>query len=87
MNMDYIVAELVAERDRLNAAIGALGGPTGASPQRPTLTFDQGIVQTAGYRINGARKERVFTAAYRRRQSERMKAFWAARRKGVKKSR
>ncbi len=60
MTTDQIVSLLIAERDKLNRAIQALGAPAQS---------------TAPLRHRG------MSAAKRKAVSERMKAYWAARRK------
>jgi hypothetical protein len=69
-----ILALLVTERDKLNLAIAALQGSR-VSPGRPSasisVTADPGVV----------RQRRKRTPAERKAQGERMKAYWAARRK------
>ena len=74
MPTEEIVALLVAERDRLSRAIEALQGPQkrrGRPPKNP----DAG----SGVETRGRRKGR--TAAQRKAQAERMRAYWAKRRK------
>ena len=69
MQIEQIVSLLVAERDRLNRAISALEGSGNKS---------------AGFAAAAApktRKRKPRTAAQRKAHSERMRAFWAARRK------
>jgi hypothetical protein len=78
---DQIIALLVAERDRLNRAIDALQGPSkprGRPPKNPVLG---GI--SAG---SGSQKRRGRTAAQRAAQAEKMRAYWAKRRKESGKS-
>ena len=78
MPTEQILALLVAERDKLNRAIEALQGPTkrrGRQPNSPLATpASPEPAQPA------KRKRRTFTAAQRKQQAERMKAFWAAKR-------
>jgi hypothetical protein len=78
MQTEQIVELLVAERDRLSRAIDALQGsvkrrgrPPGAAAHAPA------VAKPAAKR----RKRAPMSAAARKEQSERMKAFWAARRK------
>lgn len=71
MQTEQIVSLLVAERDRLNRAIEALQGGARRRGRPP------GSASTA----TGVRKRRPRTAEQRRAHSERMKAYWAARRK------
>jgi len=77
MQTEHIVALLIAERDRLNRAIEALGGSTRRRGRQPAS-------QSAPAGAGKSRKRRRFTAAQRKEQSERMRAFWAARRKQKK---
>jgi hypothetical protein len=66
MNIDSIVRELKAERDRLTLAIDALEG-----------TVARGYKNLR----RGVRRRRPMSAAARRRISAAMKARWAQRRK------
>lgn len=78
MHTEHIIALLIAERDRLNRAIEALQGATkrrGRPPRNAgTLTVEEGSAPR--------RKRR--SAAQRKAQAERMKAYWAAKRKKAK---
>jgi hypothetical protein len=70
MQIEQIVTLLVAERDRLNRAITALEGSAGhKSAGSPAAAAPK------------TRKRKARTAAQRKAHSERMRAFWAARRK------
>jgi len=74
MPTEHIVALLVAERDRLNHAIEVLQGPAksrGRPPKNP--------LAAAAPRPEKGRKRR--TAAQRKAQAARMKAYWARRKK------
>jgi hypothetical protein len=78
MQTDHIVALLIAERDRLSRAIEALQGPTkhrGRPPKNALLAGAEVVPQKA------TRKKRTFTAAQRKAQAKRMKAYWAAKKK------
>ena len=77
MQTEQIVALLVAERDRLNRAIETLQGPARRRGRPPGSGAK--IAAIAAGRPKQKRKAR--SAAQRKAQSERMKAFWAARRK------
>ena len=72
--MPDIIQLLIAERDKLDRAIAALGAVTKRRGRPP--------------KANGAapskRRGRGRSAASRKRQSQRMKAYWAARRKKKK---
>ena len=75
MPTDQIVALLVAERDRLNKAIEALQGPArrrGRPPKNPVA-----IASPVPEKKRGPKR----TAAQNKAHSERMKKYWAARRK------
>jgi len=78
MQTEQIVALLVAERDRLNRAIEALQGSS----------IRRGRAKSASAPAPAAaapkRKRKGMTASQRKAHSERMKAFWAARRKKAK---
>jgi hypothetical protein len=80
MPTDQILSLLVAERDKLNRAIEALQGATQRRGRQPKADA------TPAAPDKPARKKRTFTAAQRRQQAERMKAFWAAKRKSGPKS-
>jgi hypothetical protein len=72
-----ILALLTAQRDRLNRAIEALGG---AAPKRRGVPPGR----RGPGRPPAGRKKPHMSPAARRRQSARMKAYWAAKRKGAK---
>ena len=76
MPLEQIVALLIAERDRLNRAIEALGGVAGKRRGRPP--------KSAAAPPAPKKRGRVFTAAQRKAQAERMKKLWAERRKAKK---
>jgi hypothetical protein len=80
MATEHILSLLVAERDKLNKAIAALGGATtpASSPKSPA--------PAAAAPAKKKRKRKPLTAAQKKHQSERMKAFWAARRKKTAKA-
>jgi hypothetical protein len=71
---ENILALLISERDKLNRAIEELGDPEA----RTTPPTDDGAEPVA------RSKRRTFTPAQRRRQSEKIKAYWAAKRKAAK---
>ena len=77
MQTEHIVALLVAERDRLNRAIEALQGPVKRRGRPPKNAI--GAVAAAPAARKAKRKGR--TAAQRKAQSEKMKAYWANRKK------
>ena len=76
MVTENILTLLMAERDRLNRAIAALQG-IGSRGRRPRKSKSAAAAKAPAAR----RRRRVRTAAQRKAQSERMKAFWAKRKK------
>ncbi|MGA3189723.1 MAG: hypothetical protein ABSF22_21660 [Bryobacteraceae bacterium] len=85
MATEHIISLLIAERDKLNKAIEALGGST-TPVSRPSKSSESPaaapVVPAATPVAAAATKTRKpLTAAQKKHQSERMKAFWAARRK------
>lgn len=79
MPTEHIVTLLIAERDRLSKAIEALTGNTkrrGRPPKNPL-----GLTAIAAEVPVKARKRKARTAAQKKAQSERMKAYWAKRNK------
>ena len=77
MPMDHIVTLLIQERDRLNRAIEALQGPTrrrGRPPKNPLATGSATSSPDAP-----ARKKPIRSAAQRKAQAEKMKAYWKKR--------
>src|SRR5712691_2818595 len=90
MPTDHIVSLLIAERDRLNRAIEALGAPLkrrGRPPKNPAPVATAVAVPAVAVPAEApaAPKRRPRTAAQRKVQAERMKAYWARRRKEEKK--
>jgi hypothetical protein len=78
MPTEHIIALLVAERDKLNRAIEALQGPLkkrGRPPKNPLIAALAPTTAPATKRKSGR------SAAARKAQSLRMKAYWAAKRK------
>jgi hypothetical protein len=78
MPTEHIIALLVAERDKLNRAIEALQGPLkrrGRPPKNPLIATLAPTTAPATKRKSGR------SAAARKAQSLRMKAYWAAKRK------
>jgi hypothetical protein len=71
MPTEHIVALLIAERDKLNRAIEALQGPAKWMGRPPKN-------QSAAAPMRNRRRRSV---AQRKAQAERMKAYWAAKRK------
>lgn len=92
MQTDQILQLLVGERDRLNAAISILQGGTavrrrGRPPKNsaPAWVTGNGVASTTAPIEPPARKKRIFTAAQRKKQAARMKAYWAAKKKSTAK--
>jgi hypothetical protein len=71
MPTDHILALLKAERDKLNRAIEALQGKRQGRP-------------VAADTPSPKKKRKRQSAAQRKSKSERMKAYWAAKRKKAK---
>jgi hypothetical protein len=81
MPTEHILALLIAERDKLNRAIEALQGhanPRGRSPLSAATPASAESAEPAG------KKRRTFTAAQRKKQAQRMKAYWAAKKAAEK---
>lgn len=80
MPTEHIVALLIQERDKLNRAIELLQGTRhrGRPPKHLTAILANGSESGA------PKKHRAFTAAQRKQQAERMKAYWAKKRKQTK---
>ena len=78
MPTDHIIALLIAERDKLNRAIEALQGSAKrrGRPPKAAVTHGAPVVSVP------IRKRQ--SAARRKAQAERMKAYWAAKRKKAK---
>ena len=75
MAIQEILHLLIVERDRLNQAIAALQGSAPRKGRPATSSVD------AAGPAASTRRGRTFTPAQRKKQAERMKAYWAARRK------
>ncbi len=81
MATEQIIAMLIAERDKLNRAIEALQGAAkrrGRPPKNPMTAAATPVIAIA------PKKKRKRSAAQRKAQAERMKAYWAAKRKKAK---
>jgi len=79
MATDQILALLIAERDKLQRAIDALGTPTKRRGRpKKTATTEATPAPTK------TRKKRNFSPAQREAARQRMKAMWAKRRKAAK---
>lgn len=85
-NGDYpmkdVLEILIAERDRINRAIEVLQGEA-AAPAAAAAPAKRPVGRPKGSGTKAATKRgrRTFTDAARKAQSEKMKAYWAARRK------
>ena len=83
MPTDHIVALLIAERDRLNAAIEVLrGGTTPKRRGRPPGSKTG--VSAAATPAPAMTRTRTFTPAQRKAQAARMRKYWAAKKKAAK---
>jgi hypothetical protein len=83
MPTEQILALLIEERDKLNRAIEALQGPTKRRGRPPlSAAIPVGAAETAQ---PAKKKRRTFTAAQRKQQAQRMRAYWAAKKKGAAK--
>ncbi|MFN0168674.1 MAG: hypothetical protein ACKV22_19800 [Bryobacteraceae bacterium] len=80
MTTDEILQLLITERDRLSAAIAALQGlPARGRRGRPPK---QSKVASASVKASGPKRgRRKFTKAQREAHAERMRQYWAKRRK------
>ena len=81
MPNEHIIALLIAERDKLNRAIEALQGSAkrrGRPPKNPLAAAATPVIAIA------PKKKRKRSAAQRKAQAERMKAYWASKRKKTK---
>jgi hypothetical protein len=81
MATEHIISLLIIERDKLNKAIAALGGAT--TPVSSPSKTSEAPAPAPGKAV---RKRKALTAAQKKAHSERMKAFWAARRKKAAKA-
>jgi hypothetical protein len=83
MATEHILSLLIVERDKINAAIAALGGATKpvSSPSKASVA-----PAPAPAPAKAVRKRKALTPTQKKAHSERMKAFWAARRKKAAKA-
>jgi tRNA A37 threonylcarbamoyladenosine synthetase subunit TsaC/SUA5/YrdC len=79
MPTEHILALLIAERDKLNRAIEVLQGPTKLRGRPPKNPLPATVPSTPEAAQPTKKPRRKFTAAQRKQQAERMKAFWAAK--------
>ena len=77
MDTNQILTLLIAERDRLNQAIGALQGRSPAAAAVGTKGAVTSAPATRG--TAGNRRKIVRTPEQRAAQAERMRAYWAKR--------
>ena len=83
MATEHILSLLIAERDKLSKAIEALGG-TPKPVASPTKAIEAPPAPAAPA-VPKKRTRKPLTSAQKKAHSERMKAFWAARRKKASK--
>jgi hypothetical protein len=81
MQTEQIVALLVAERDRLNRAIEALNGSSKPAKATAAPAPVKTKASAAAPSATSKKTRKPLTAAQRKAHSERMREFWAARRK------
>ena len=82
MGTSEIVTWLIAERDKIERAIQALGTPVkrrGRPPKAAASLFAAPAALVAP--AKRARKRKPMSAAQKKAHSARMKAYWAAKRK------
>jgi len=79
MPTEHILALLIEERDKLNRAIEALQGPTKRPGRPPKNSLNSPASSEPAQPAK--KKRRTFTAAQRKQQAARMKAYWAAKKK------
>jgi hypothetical protein len=83
--LDHILTLLIAERDKLNRAIEALGAPGKRGPGRPrkdaTATPSLSPAPAPAKKVG---KKRNFSPEQREAARQRMKQMWAKRRKAAK---
>jgi hypothetical protein len=80
MPTDHILTLLISERDRLNRAIEVLQGGT-AIKRRGRPPKNLMVANGATAAAPAKKRTRTFTAAQRKKQAERMKAYWAGKKK------
>jgi hypothetical protein len=81
MPTEHIIALLTAERDKLNRAIEALQGPIKKRGRPPKNLLIAAIAPAPTPSTPAAKRKSGMSAAARKAQSQRMKAYWAAKRK------
>jgi len=83
MGTQQIVTLLIAERDRLNAAIEVLQGPPTKRRGRPPGAKN-GVSATVTAPAPKKQGRRTFTPAQRKAQAVRMRRYWAEKKKHSK---
>ena len=82
MATEHIVALLISERDKLDRAIEALGAPMKRRGRPPKQAGTESTAATGVSAGTGQpAKKRGWSAAAKKAQAEKMKAYWAKRRK------
>jgi hypothetical protein len=84
MGISEIVGMLIAERDRIERAIQALGAPAKRRGRPPRAAAPAAVAVATPAPATQPGKRKGLSPAQRKAHSERMKAFWAARRKAKK---
>ena len=84
MPTDHIVTLLIAERDRLNAAINLLQGGTTTKRRGRPPGSKNGVSTVATVDAPKKLGRRTFTAAQRKKQAERMRMYWRAKKTAAK---
>jgi hypothetical protein len=86
MDTNQIVAVLIQERDRLNRAIEALSGSVKRRGRPPRTAATQAAPTTPAAKVATPKPRRkARSAAQLKAHSERMKAYWAKKRKAAAK--
>jgi hypothetical protein len=78
MPSEHIIALLIAERDKLNRAIEALQGSAKRRGRPPKAAATHAATEVS------VPKRKRWSAAQRKAQAERVKAYWAVKRKKSK---
>jgi hypothetical protein len=81
MPSEQILALLIAERDKLTRAIEALQGSAKRRGRPPKNHWKSTLGGTAASEPNPEQKRNRRTAAQRKAQAEKMRQYWAERRK------
>ena len=84
MGTSEIIALLIEERDRIERAIQALGAPAKRRGRPPRAAAPAAVAVASPAPVKQPSKRKGLSPAQRKAHSERMKAFWAARRKAKK---